>query len=41
MKEVQDRLRHASISMTMDTYGHLSKETKDNAVEKLVAHLNF
>ena len=29
MKEVQDRLRHASIKMTMDTYGHLSKETKD------------
>lgn len=41
MKEVQDRLRHASISMTMDTYGHLSKETKDKTVEKLVAHLNF
>lgn len=41
MKEVQDRLRHASISMTMDTYGHLSKETKDKAIEKLVAHLNF
>ncbi|EGP4742926.1 site-specific integrase [Enterococcus faecium] len=41
MKEVQDRLCHASISMTMDTYGHLSKETKDKAIEKLVAHLNF
>lgn len=41
MKEVQDRLRHASIKMTMDTYGHLSKETKEKTVEKLVAHLNF
>ena len=41
MKEVQDRLRHAKISMTMDTYGHLSKETKDKTIEKLVAHLNF
>nr|WP_321387353.1 tyrosine-type recombinase/integrase [uncultured Enterococcus sp.] len=40
MKEVQDRLRHAKISMTMDTYGHLSKETKDKTIEKLVAHLN-
>lgn len=41
MKEVQDRLRHASINMTMDTYGHLSKETKEKTIEKLVAHLNF
>ncbi|MDH6364711.1 integrase [Enterococcus sp. PF1-24] len=41
MKEVQERLRHASISMTMDTYGHLSKETKEKTVEKLVKHLNF
>lgn len=41
MKEVQDRLRHAKISMTMDTYGHLSKETKDKTIEKLVKHLNF
>ncbi len=41
MKEVQDRLRHAKISMTMDTYGHLSKETKDKTIEKLVSHLNL
>ena len=40
MKEVQDRLRHSKISMTMDTYGHLSKETKEKTLEKLVAHLN-
>lgn len=40
MKEVQDRLRHSKISMTMDTYGHLSKETKEKTIEKLVAHLN-
>lgn len=40
MKEVQDRLRHTKISMTMDTYGHLSKETKEKTIEKLVAHLN-
>ena len=39
MKEVQDRLRHASISMTMDTYGHLSKETREKTIEKLVQHL--
>ena len=40
MKEVQDRLRHSKISMTRDTYGHLSKETKEKTIEKLVAHLN-
>lgn len=40
MKEVQDRLRHSKISMIMDTYGHLSKETKEKTIEKLVAHLN-
>ncbi|MDT2705557.1 tyrosine-type recombinase/integrase [Enterococcus dispar] len=40
MKEVQDRLRHTKISMTMDTYGHLSKETKEKTVEKLIQHLN-
>lgn len=40
MKEVQDRLRHSKISMTMDTYGHLSKETKEKTIEKLVAHLS-
>lgn len=31
MKEVQDRLRHASIKMTMDTYSHLSQESKEKA----------
>ena len=41
MKEVQDRLRHASIKMTMDTYSHLSQESKEKTVEKLVKHLNF
>ncbi|MFL0438781.1 tyrosine-type recombinase/integrase [Enterococcus pernyi] len=41
MKEIQERLRHSSITITMDVYGHLSKETKANTVEKLVKHLNF
>lgn len=41
MKEIQERLRHSSITITMDVYGHLSKETKVNTVEKLVKHLNF
>lgn len=41
MKEVQERLRHASIKMTMDTYSHLSQESKEKTIEKLVKHLNF
>lgn len=40
MKEIQVRLRYSKISMTMDTYGHLGKETKEKTIEKLVAHLN-
>lgn len=41
MKEIQERLRHSSITITMDVYGHLSKETKANTVDKLVKHLNL
>jgi integrase len=40
MVEVQHRLRHASIKISIDTYGHLSKETKEKTVEKLLKHLN-
>lgn len=40
MKEVQERLRHSSITITMDVYGHLSQETKANTIERLVQHLN-
>ena len=41
MKEVQERLRHSSIKLTMDTYAHLTKETKEKTVETLARHLNF
>ena len=41
MKEVQDRLRHASIKMTMDIYSHLSQESKEKTVENFVKHLNI
>lgn len=41
MKEVQERLRHSSIKLTMDTYAHLTKETKEKTIEKLAEHLNF
>lgn len=41
MKDVQDRLRHASIKMTMDIYSHLSQESKEKTVENFVKHLNI
>lgn len=31
-KELQHRLGHANLSMTMDTYSHLSKENAKKAV---------
>ncbi|QBX07659.1 integrase [Streptococcus satellite phage Javan165] len=31
-KELQYRLGHANISMTLDTYGHLSKDKEKEAV---------
>ena len=36
LKEVQTRLRHSSIKMTMDTYGHLSKEYEVGTLDKFV-----
>ncbi|HGJ7035207.1 TPA: site-specific integrase, partial [Streptococcus pneumoniae] len=30
-KEIQTRLGHSQISITMDTYSHLSKDNKKNA----------
>ena len=33
MKEIQERLRHSSVKMTMDIYGHLSKETKEKQLK--------
>ena len=41
MKAVQVRLRHSSIKMTMDTYGHLSKETKEITAEKFVEYVGL
>lgn len=37
LKEVQTRLRHSSITMTMDVYGHLSKEYEASTLDKFVA----
>jgi len=35
VKTVSEQLRHASITITLDTYGHLFPEQRDSAVEKL------
>lgn len=40
LKEVQTRLRHSSIKMTMDTYGHLSKEYEIGTLDKFVTFVN-
>lgn len=40
MKEVQTRLRHSSIKMTMDIYSHLSQESKEKTVENFVNYVN-
>jgi len=39
MKEVQERLRHSSIVMTMDIYSHLFEETKEKTVDKFVDYI--
>lgn len=40
LKEVQTRLRHSSITMTMDVYGHLSKEYEASTLDKFVAFVS-
>lgn len=41
MKDVQTRLGHSSIQMTMDVYTHVTKEQKTETVEKLAMFANF
>lgn len=40
LKEVQKRLRHASIRMTLDVYGHLSREYELSTLDKFVQYLD-
>ena len=40
-KEIQTRLGHASIKMTMDIYSHLEKEKESEAVELFAKYANF
>lgn len=40
-KEIQTRLGHASIKMTMDIYSHLEQEKEVEAVELFSKYANF
>lgn len=40
-KEVQERLGHANIKTTMDTYTHLTDDKKEETTQKLVKYINF
>lgn len=41
IKEIQERLGHASISITGDTYGHLTEKAKENTANKFAEALNL
>ena len=41
IKEIQERLGHASISITGDTYGHLTEKEKENTANKFAEALNL
>lgn len=41
MKEVQERLGHANIKTTMDTYTHMTKDKKIETTRKLVKYVDF
>lgn len=40
-KEIQHRLGHSDISMTLDTYTHITEQTEKKAINTLVQHFNF
>lgn len=41
IKEIQHRLGHSDISMTMDVYTHITESTEKQAISTLVQHLGF
>ncbi len=41
IKEIQERLGHASIRITGDTYGHLTEKAKENTANKFAEALNL
>lgn len=41
MKEIQERLGHASINITADVYGHLTEKARENSANKFAETVNF
>lgn len=41
IKEIQERLGYASISITGDTYGHLTEKAKENTANKFAEALSL
>lgn len=41
VKDVQERLGHASIQITLDIYTHVTKKSKKNTAEKFAKYANF
>jgi len=39
IKEVQDRLGHSDVKTTLDIYTHVTKKTKEGAIQKFVSYL--
>ena len=40
-KEVQERMGHANIKTTMDTYTHIPSSKKEETTQKLSKYINF
>lgn len=40
-KEIQHRLGHSDISMTLDTYTHVTEKTERKAINTLIEHFGF
>ncbi|MDN5371749.1 MAG: hypothetical protein PWR19_795 [Carnobacterium sp.] len=41
MKEIQERLGHSTVQITMDVYGHMTKRALENTAEKFAQQVNF
>jgi site-specific recombinase XerD len=41
IKEVQDRLGHSDIKVTMNIYAHVTEKAKEKTAEKFAKYVNF
>lgn len=41
MKEIQERLGHSTVQITMDVYGHMTLKALENTAEKFAKQVNF